>query len=73
MTDPGPSPRDAAARAGVTLRLLPATVSPDRIALAGLHAWTEDDFPNIVLGLGAEPGGLTSALFTASGKPSMRP
>jgi arginase len=87
--------------------LLPATVSPDRVALAGLHAWTEDDFPNIarwgiasfspgdlrdttrplldwlaatgcskvavhfdvdtidsdelVLGLGAEPGGLTSA------------
>jgi arginase len=27
--------------------LLPATVSPDRVALAGLHAWTEDDFPNI--------------------------
>jgi arginase len=86
--------------------VLPATVSPDRVALAGLHAWTEDDFPNIarwgiasfspddlratrplldwlaatgcskvaihfdvdtidsnelVLGLGAEPGGLTSA------------
>ena len=88
-------------------QLLPATVSPDRVALVGLHAWTEDDFPNIaawgiasfspdglrqttrplldwlaatgcskvavhfdvdtvdsnelVLGLGAEPGGLTSA------------
>jgi arginase len=88
-------------------QLLPATVSPDRVALAGLHAWTEDDFPNVagwgiasfspgdlrattrplldwlaatgcskvaihfdvdtidsdelVLGLGAEPGGLTSA------------
>jgi arginase len=87
--------------------LLPATVSPDRVALAGLHAWTEHDFPNVagwsiasfspndlrattrplldwlaatgcsnvaihfdvdtidsnelVLGLGAEPGGLTSA------------
>ena len=87
--------------------LLPATVSPDRVALAGLHAWTEDNLPNIarwgiqsfspdnlrettrplldwlaaagcskvaihfdvdtvdsnefVLGLGAEPGGLTSA------------
>lgn len=87
--------------------LLPATVSPDRVALVGLHAWTEDDFPNLarwgitsfspdglrettrplldwlaatgcsrvavhfdvdtidstelVLGLGAEPGGLTSA------------
>jgi arginase len=87
--------------------LLPATVPAGRIALAGLHAWTEDDFPNIadwgirsfgpaelrestqpllewvaatgcsraaihfdvdtidsseiVLGLGAEPGGLTSA------------
>jgi arginase len=27
--------------------LLPATVAPDRVALAGLHAWTEDDFPNI--------------------------
>lgn len=89
------------------LELLPATVSPDRVALTRLHAWTEDDFPNvaswgirsfspgelrdstrplpvwvaaagcsrvaihfdvdtidcneIVLGLGAEPGGLTSA------------
>jgi len=88
-------------------KLLPATVSPDRVALAGLHAWTEDDFPNVaewgiasfspgdlrvttrplldwlaatgcpkvaihfdvdtidsnelVLGLGAEPDGLTSA------------
>ena len=87
--------------------LLPATVSADRVALAGLHAWTEDDIPNVVrwgiasfspddlrattrplldwlaatgcpkvaihfdvdtidsnelvLGLGAEPGGLTSA------------
>ena len=27
--------------------LLPATVSPDRVALAGLHAWTGDDFPNV--------------------------
>ena len=27
--------------------LLPATVSPDRVALVGLHAWTEDDFPNV--------------------------
>jgi arginase len=89
------------------LGLLPATVSPGRVALAGLHAWAEDDFPNvagwgiqsfgpselrestrpllewlaatgcsraaihfdvdtidsneIVLGLGAEPDGLTSA------------
>jgi len=89
------------------LRLLPATISPGRVALTGLHAWTDDDFPNvarwgiqsfspgelrqstrplldwvsatgcsraaihfdvdtidsneIVLGLGAEPGGLTSA------------
>jgi len=87
--------------------LLPATVSPGRVALVGLHAWTDDDFPNIarwgirsfapgdlrsssgpllewlsatgcsrvaihfdvdtidsreiVLGLGAEPDGLTSA------------
>jgi arginase len=87
--------------------LLPATVSPDRVALVGLHSWAEDDFPNIaewgirsfgpdelrestrplldwlvatgcsrvavhfdvdavdgdeiVLGLGLEPGGLTSA------------
>jgi arginase len=87
--------------------LLPATVPPGRVALAGLHAWAEDDFPNvagwgiqsfspgelrestrplldwvaatgcsraaihfdvdtidsdeIVLGLGAEPDGLTSA------------
>lgn len=28
--------------------LLPATVSADRVALAGLHAWTEDDIPNVV-------------------------
>ncbi|MGP4092285.1 arginase family protein [Streptomyces sp. KR55] len=28
-------------------KLLPATVSPDRVALVGLHEWTEDDFPNI--------------------------
>jgi arginase len=87
--------------------LLPATVSTDRVALVGLHAWTDDDIPNVaawgirafaprdvaettapvrdwlaatgcsrvvihfdvdtidsdelVLGLGAEPGGLTSA------------
>jgi arginase len=27
--------------------LLPATFSPDRVALVGLHSWTEDDFPNI--------------------------
>jgi arginase len=87
--------------------LLPATVSADRVALVGLHSWTEDDIGNVaqwgirsfgpdelretthplldwlvatgccrvaihfdvetvdsnetVLGLGAEPGGLTSA------------
>jgi arginase len=29
------------------LRLLPATVDPGRVALVGLHSWTEDDFPNI--------------------------
>jgi len=29
------------------LRLLPGTVDPGRVALAGLHSWTEDDFPNI--------------------------
>lgn len=27
--------------------LLPATVPPDRVALAGLHSWTDDDFPNV--------------------------
>ena len=27
--------------------LLPATFSPDRVALVGLHSWTDDDFPNI--------------------------
>jgi arginase len=89
------------------LRLLPATVRPDRVALVGLHSWTDDDYPHvaewglqsfaphelresstplldwvagtgcsraaihfdvdtidsneIVLGLGAEPSGLTSA------------
>jgi arginase len=29
------------------LSLLPATVTPNRVALVGLHEWTEDDFPNI--------------------------
>jgi arginase len=29
------------------LRLLPATVDPGRVVLAGLHSWTEDDFPNL--------------------------
>jgi len=29
------------------LDLLPATVTPDRVALAGLHAWTEDDIGNV--------------------------
>jgi len=28
------------------LRLLPATLEPRRVALVGLHSWTEDDFPN---------------------------
>jgi arginase len=28
-------------------QLLPATVSPERVALVGLHSWAEDDFPNI--------------------------
>jgi len=26
---------------------LPATVAPERVILAGLHSWTEDDYPNI--------------------------
>jgi arginase len=49
-------------------QLLPATIAAHRIALVGLHAWTDDDFPHIagwgheiVLGLGAEPNGLTSS------------
>jgi hypothetical protein len=29
------------------IELLPATVCPDRVALVGLHEWTEDDFPNV--------------------------
>jgi arginase len=29
------------------LALLPATVTPDRVALVGLHEWTDDDYPNI--------------------------
>jgi hypothetical protein len=29
------------------LELLPATVTPDRVALVGLHEWTEDDFPDV--------------------------
>ena len=28
--------------------LLPAIVSPSRVALVGLHSWTDDDFPNII-------------------------
>ncbi|MEE1800698.1 arginase family protein [Streptomyces sp. JV176] len=27
--------------------LLPATVSPHRVALVGLHSWTDDDYPNV--------------------------
>jgi arginase len=27
--------------------LLPATVAPERVALVGLHSWTEDDYPNV--------------------------
>ncbi|MFJ8027632.1 arginase family protein [Streptomyces sp. NPDC096311] len=27
--------------------VLPATISPDKVALVGLHSWTEDDFPNV--------------------------
>jgi hypothetical protein len=29
------------------LKLLPATVSADRVALVGLHAWAEDDIGNV--------------------------
>lgn len=29
------------------LSLLPATVAPSHVALVGLHAWTEDDYPNV--------------------------
>jgi len=29
------------------LELLPAVVSPARVALVGVHAWTDDDFPNV--------------------------
>jgi len=29
------------------LDLLPATISADRVALVGLHEWTEDDIPNV--------------------------
>ncbi|GAC57604.1 putative hydrolase [Gordonia hirsuta DSM 44140 = NBRC 16056] len=29
------------------VELLPATVPAERMALAGLHEWTDDDFPNI--------------------------
>jgi arginase len=27
--------------------VLPATVAPDRVALVGLHSWTEDDYPRV--------------------------
>ena len=29
------------------IRLLPANLDPGRVALVGLHSWTDDDFPNI--------------------------
>ena len=29
------------------LALLPATIRPDRVALVGVHDWTDDDFPNV--------------------------
>ena len=29
------------------LALLPATIRPDRVALVGLHDWTDDDFANV--------------------------
>jgi arginase len=29
------------------LAALPATVAPDRVALVGLHAWTNDDYPHV--------------------------
>lgn len=29
------------------LKSLPATIAPERIALAGLHSWTADDHPNV--------------------------
>jgi arginase len=29
------------------LSLLPAIVAPERVALIGLHSWTEDDYPNV--------------------------
>ena len=29
------------------LALLPATIGSDRVALVGLHDWTDDDFPNV--------------------------
>jgi arginase len=50
--------------------LLPAIVSADRVALVGLHAWAIHfdvfdvdtiDSNELVFGLGAEPGGLTTA------------
>jgi len=27
--------------------LLPATVTSDRVALVGVHAWTDDDYPHV--------------------------
>jgi arginase len=29
------------------LELLPATVPPNRVALVGVHSWTDDDYPNV--------------------------
>jgi arginase len=45
--------------------LLPATVSPERVALVGLHAWAEDDIANVATG--ASP---RSARTTCGRRPS---
>jgi arginase len=39
------------------LELLPAVVSPARVALVGVHAWSDEDFPNVAGGYPAlRPG-----------------
>ena len=41
------------------LELLPAVVSPAQVALVGVHAWTDDDFPNVAE-WGVQPFGRTT-------------
>ena len=54
--------------------LLPATVSPERVALVGLHSWAEDDFPKIAeWGIRSFVPGVRRASGMAPGAAGSRP